>query len=59
MIWAAEEKFSQIKWLNMNLKTNKEYKKRGNIVLLFEIITNSIYWQGTYTQNSIKSGSNF
>jgi len=34
MIWFVEKKFSQIKWLNMNLKTEKEYKKRGDIVLL-------------------------
>ena len=45
MILFVEKKFSQIKWLNMNLKTDKEYKKRGDIVLLSEIITNSIYWQ--------------
>jgi hypothetical protein len=33
------------KWLNMSLKPDKEFEKRGDIVFLSEIITNSIYWQ--------------
>jgi hypothetical protein len=53
MIWSTEEKFSQIIWLNMNLKTDKEYKKRGDIVLLSEIITNSIYWQEIFTSGGL------
>jgi len=29
----------------MNLKPDKEFEKRGDIVFLSEIITNSMYWQ--------------
>ena len=29
----------------MNLKPDKECEKRGDIVFLSEIITNSMYWQ--------------
>jgi len=29
----------------MDPKPDKEYEKRGDIVLLSEIIANSIYWQ--------------
>ena len=33
----------------MNSKPDKECEKRGDIVLLSEIIANSIYWQATCT----------
>jgi hypothetical protein len=33
------------KLLNMNLKPDKESKKRYDFVFLSEIITNSMYWQ--------------
>ena len=29
----------------MNLKPDKEFEKRNDIVFLSEIITNSMYWQ--------------
>ena len=29
----------------MNFRPDKEYEKRGDIVFLSEIITNSMYWQ--------------
>jgi hypothetical protein len=29
----------------MNLKQDKEFEKRSDIVFLSEIITNSMYWQ--------------
>jgi hypothetical protein len=34
-----------IKWLNMSPKPDKECEERGDIILVFEIIKNSIYWQ--------------
>jgi hypothetical protein len=37
----------EIKWLNMDPKPDKECEKRGDIVLLSEIIANSIDWQVT------------
>ena len=43
----------------MGSKPDKECEKRGDIVLLSEIIVNSIYWQGITGQKSVKSGVNF
>jgi hypothetical protein len=40
-----KREFDEKKWLNMNSKPDKECEKRGDIVLLSEIIANSIYWQ--------------
>jgi hypothetical protein len=34
-----------IKWLNMSPKPDKECEERGDIILVSEIIKNSIYWQ--------------
>jgi hypothetical protein len=34
----------EIKWLNMDSKPDKDCEKRGDIVLLSEIIVNSSYW---------------
>jgi hypothetical protein len=39
------KKIDEIKWLNMAPKPDKDLKKRGDIVLLYEIIKNSVYWQ--------------
>ena len=38
----------------MNPKPDKECEIRGDIVLLPEIIANSIDWQGIFTGNSLK-----
>ena len=35
----------------MNFRPDKEYEKRGDIVFLSEIITNSMYWQAIPTNN--------
>ena len=43
----------------MDPKPDKECEKRGDIVLLFKIIKNSIYWQAIFIRNSIKYGFNF
>jgi hypothetical protein len=37
----------EIKWLNMDPKLDKECERHGDIVLLSEIIANSIDWQVT------------
>ena len=42
-----KREFDEKKWLNMNSKPDKECEKRDDIVLLSEIIANSIYWQVT------------
>jgi hypothetical protein len=39
------EKFSGKICLNINSRTDKEFYKRGDIVLLAEIITNLRYWR--------------
>ena len=49
-----KREFDEKKWLNMNSKPDKECEKRGDIVLLSEIIANSIYWQEIWHQRSIK-----
>jgi hypothetical protein len=33
----------------MNFKPDKECEKRDDIALLSEIVTNSMYWQDTFT----------
>jgi len=43
----------------MNLKPDKECEKRGDIVFLFEIITNSMYWQVICNQNFVKFRADF
>ena len=42
-IEAAKGEIDEIKWLNMNSKQDKECEERGDIVLLSEIIMNSMY----------------
>jgi hypothetical protein len=39
----------------MNSKPDKECEKRGDIVLLSEIIANSIYWQAMPTLYALNS----
>jgi hypothetical protein len=38
--------YYQIKWLNMSRKTDKKRARHVDIILLSEIITDSMYWQG-------------
>jgi len=40
-----KREFDEIKWLNMNPKPDKECEIRGDIVLLPEIIANSVDWK--------------
>jgi hypothetical protein len=42
----------------MGFKTDKEYYKRDDIILLSEIIANSIYWQEIVRRESVKFGAN-
>ena len=42
--------------MNMNSKPDKECEKRSDIILLSEIITNSIYWQMITGQKSVNLG---
>jgi hypothetical protein len=37
------KEFDEIKWLNINPKPDKEGIKHGDIVLIFEMITNSMF----------------
>jgi hypothetical protein len=37
--------YYQIKWLNMSRKTDKKRARHVDIILLSEIITDSMYWQ--------------
>jgi hypothetical protein len=37
----------------MDPKPDKEFEKHGEIVLLYEIIANSIYWQDACTSSLI------
>ena len=43
-----KREFDEIKWLNMEPKTDNECGKRNDIDLLSEIIANSIFWQDEY-----------
>jgi hypothetical protein len=43
----------------MNSKPYKDCENRGDIILISEIITDSIYWQAVCTRNSIKIGGYF
>ena len=47
-----KRELDEIKWLNMNLKPDKECEKRGDIVFLSEIIRNSMYYPDNTTQAS-------
>jgi hypothetical protein len=44
----------EIKWLNMDPKPDKECGIRGDMILLSEIISNSIYWQVIYSRATVK-----
>ena len=44
-IWMYTKLFEVKKWLNMNSKQDKEYRRGDDITLLTEIIMNSRYWQ--------------
>jgi hypothetical protein len=50
-----KREFDEKKWLNMNSRPDKECEKRGDIVLLSEIIANSIYWQAMPTLYALNS----
>ena len=41
--------YYQIKWLNMSRKTDKKRARHVDIILLSEIITDSMYWQRNLT----------
>ena len=43
----------------MNSKPDKECEKRGDIILLSEIIANSIYWQEIWNQHPSQSTVKF
>ena len=43
----------------MDPKPDKECEKRSDIVLLSEIMANSIDWQGIFRSNSVKFRVNF
>jgi hypothetical protein len=48
----------EIKWLNMSSKPDKECEERGGIILVFEIITNSIYCKTSNIRESNKLEAN-
>jgi hypothetical protein len=45
-----KKEFDEIKWLNINPKPDKECIKHGDIALIFEIITNSMFDKKFYSQ---------
>jgi hypothetical protein len=51
-----KRKFDEIKWLNLDDKPENEIAKRGDIVLLSEIIANTMYWQAICTGPPSNSG---
>ena len=48
--------YYQIKWLNMSRKTDKKRARHVDIILLSEIITDSMYWQVVWSRSSVKFG---
>ena len=51
-ITIEKKEFDEIKWLKQNIKPDKKSKKRSDIILIFEIIANTIYWRDTFTSTS-------
>jgi hypothetical protein len=49
----------KIKWLNLDPKAEKERAKHGDIVLLSEIIANTIYWQAICSRTPVKLEADF
>ena len=43
----------------MNSKPDKDCEERGDIILISEIIANSIYWQEICNQNLLNFGFDF
>jgi len=55
--WKRE--FDDIKWLNMNLKPDKECEKRGDIVFLSKIVMNSMHNKKSNWKRSIEDDTNY